>query len=129
MQAYLEEEARKRHEAKLKKERAELLEEWKKCGKVRYRHEWIYHSPSHVAGLVRKAESWTGRYTKTVIGDRATGIVRTAHKTESKADVVEAPACKYLHLRSEHNQLAHDIHRFVKLLFEGVFVEVRIKLF
>ena len=128
MQAVLEEEAIKNREVKLQKERADLLEAWKKRGRVRYRHEWRYHSPSYVAGLVRKAESWTGRYTKTVIGDRAAGIVRIAHHTENKADVVESPACKYLHLRSEHNQLAHDIHRFVKLSFEGVFVEVRIKL-
>ena len=128
-EAYLEEEERQKCKAKLKKEQAELLEEWKKCGKVRYRHEWRYHSPSHVAGLVHKAESWSGWYTKTVIGECTCGIVCIAHHSESKPDVIEVPACKYLHLRSKHNQLAHDIHRYIKLSFDGVFVEVRIKLF
>ncbi|MCG8621552.1 MAG: hypothetical protein MJE68_06070, partial [Proteobacteria bacterium] len=74
-----------------------------------------------MAEVLSTAHAFTGKYTKSIKGERA-GIVRISHKTEStKAE--EVPACKYLHLQSKHNTLASTLNRYVKLHYHAILVE------
>ena len=123
--AFLEAEAERRREEEEREARAALLNAWQKRGKVRYKHTWRYHSQTHMAKLIWKATAWTGKYTKTVVGDRSSGIVRIGQESKVLANVEEEPPCAYLHLNNQHNALAKELHRYVKVAFGGVFVEVK----
>ena len=101
-----------------------LKAEWKERGKVLYHHQWHWHSASYVSELIRMAKTFSSKYTKTIKGDKNTGIVRVAHSTSNDPTVPAGKACKYLHLLSKHNALADALHRYVKLHYQSVFVTV-----
>ena len=71
--------------------------------------------------VLSTAHAFTGKYTKSIKGERA-GIVRISHKTESTKDE-EVPACQYLHLQSKHNTLASALNRYVKLHYHANLVQ------
>ena len=101
-----------------------LKAEWKEHGKVLYHHQWRCYSASYVSELVRTAKTFSSKYTKTIKGDKNTGIVRVAHSTLTDPSVLAGKACKHLHLLSKHNALADALHRYVKLRYQSVFVTV-----
>ena len=57
-------------------------------------------------------------------GDSQAGIVHIAHSIKMDPEVEEVLPCKFLHLHSEHHALASDLHRYIKLAYRSVLVEV-----
>ena len=101
-----------------------LKAEWKQRDKVLYCHQWRWHSASYVSELIRMAKTFSSKYTKTIKGDKNTGIVLVVHLTSNDPTVLVGKACKYLHLLSKHNALADALHHYVKLHYQSVFVTV-----
>ena len=54
----------------------------------------------------------------------AASIGGIAHSTKDLAKVTHVHGCKYLHLRNQHNSLAEDIERYIKVSLKSGLVQV-----
>ena len=124
--AVAQERLAKEEEAKSDAKKCALYKQWLKCGAANYGHRWQFLAPSRVVGYVNMAKKYTD--TKLVENhtyeSTAASIGCIAHSTKDLAKVTRVYGCKYLHLHNQHNSLAEDIERYIKVSHRSGLVQV-----
>ena len=121
-------EERKSREAKEKADTKQrvLYKQWERRGTICYGHKWQYLAPSSVASYVKMATKYTDEtLTKNHALPSAT-IGRINNTSKDLPKVKRMHGCKYLPLQSQHNTLADDIERYIKVGMKSGLVQVSI---
>ena len=111
------------------KEKAEakchiLYKQWDKRGTISYGHKWQYLALSRVTSYVNMANKYTDTALTESQAVPSATIGRINHTSKDLPKVKRVHGCKYLHLQSQHNELANDIKRYVKVGMKSGLVQV-----
>ena len=96
-----------------------LYKQWAKCGSAVYGSRWQFFAPSKVKGYVNTVTKYSSQVL-TKSHPSVCGIGRLSHSSCDDEKVKRVHACKYLHLRSEHNALAKASEDYIKKSGSGL---------